>query len=125
MILIYTAIAMQIPLLLFVFVIRLLIRKKVQILSCMECQRCTGACPVVKKHPEFIGPYGLMSAVKKERYDLVSQGHLEFCTQCGLCARACPRNLDALEEVKNLIPNKPDKKDQGIEGVIPFGRKKT
>ena len=125
MILIYTAIAMQIPILLFVFVIRLLIRKKVQLLSCMECQRCTGSCPVLKKHPEFIGPYGLMSAVKKERYDLVAQGHLEFCTRCGLCAQACPRKLDALEEVKNLIPNKPDKKDRRIEGVIPFGRKKT
>lgn len=125
MIMLYTALAMQIPLLLFIFVLRLLIRKKVQLLSCMECQRCTGACPVVKKHPEFIGPYGLMSAVKKERCELVAHGHLELCTQCGLCVRACPKKLDALGEVPNLIQHKPEKKERGREGVLPFSRKET
>jgi len=123
-IILYTALAMQIPIFFFFFVFGLIMRRRIQLLSCMECQRCTGSCPVIKKHPEFIGPYGVMVAAKRDRYDLVEQGHLELCTQCGLCAEACPRKLDALAEAANTPYSVRHEKDLGIEQVIPLGHKK-
>jgi len=124
MLILYTALAMQIPIFFFFFVFRLIMRRKIQLLSCMECQRCTGSCPVLKKHPEFIGPYGVMVAAKRDRDDLVAQGHLELCIKCGLCAQACPRNLDALEEATKMVVSVQERKDQKIEHVIPLRRKK-
>lgn len=124
MIILYTILAMQIPLFFFFFVFRLIMRRRVQLLSCMECQRCTGSCPVLKKHPEFIGPYGVMVAAKRDRYDLVAQGNLELCTQCGLCAEACPRKLDALAEAANIPYSVRHGKDPASERVISLGRRK-
>jgi len=125
MIIIYTALAMQIPILFFFFVFSLIRRRRVQLLSCMECQRCVGACPVVKRHPEFIGPYGVMAAVKKERYDLLDQGSLELCTLCGLCAKACPRRLDAVKEAAmGIAKNVPKEKDQERERVVSLQHEK-
>jgi L-lactate utilization protein LutB len=123
-IILYTALAMQIPIFFFFFVFGLIMRRRIQLLSCMECQRCTGSCPVLKKHPEFIGPYGVMVAAKRDRYDLVEQGHLELCTQCGLCAEACPRKLDALAEAANTPYSVQHDKVPDSERVISLGHKK-
>lgn len=124
MIILYTALAMQIPIFFFFFVFRLIMKRRIQLLSCMECQRCMGACPVTKKHPEFIGPYGVMVAAKRERYDLVEEGHLELCTECGLCAKACPRKLDAVAEAANISFSLRPEKDSEIERVIPLERRR-
>jgi len=102
-IIIYTALAMQIPLLFVFFIIRILAERKAQILNCTECQRCAGACPVLKRKPEFIGPYGVMLAAKKGLE--TGEGHLELCQKCGLCVQACPRGLDILETLDRLSPS--------------------
>jgi len=104
-----------IPVLFFIAVMLMIVyRRSSQVILCMECDQCMGVCPVLKKRgKEFLGPRGIMEAVKSGNTQwAISNGAL-MCTSCGLCARACPRGLAPWKEIekwglkyRDLIPEK-------------------
>ena len=77
--------------------------------ACFECLICQSVCQVLKdKSEHFVGPLGLLwlaqtvlsdASVRKEMHDAV-----EMCTSCGKCWRACPSEIDFLEDaIKGLL----------------------
>ncbi len=72
---------------------------------CINCMLCYAGCPVMRLHPEFLGPaalalgqrYNLDSrdAGKKERIDAMSEDHGVWgCTFVGECSVVCPKHVD-------------------------------
>jgi succinate dehydrogenase/fumarate reductase-like Fe-S protein len=71
-----------------------------QVLLCMECEQCVGACPVsLKKGSEFVGPRGIMAAAKAGEPSIAIDHGAFLCNGCGACQRLCPRGLAPYLEV--------------------------
>ncbi|ACG71591.1 4Fe-4S ferredoxin, iron-sulfur binding protein [Anaeromyxobacter sp. K] len=82
-------------------VVRLVARGHTQVLLCMECELCMGACPLcVKRGEAFPGPKGILAAAKTGKVDAaIAAGALD-CTSCGACTHVCPRGLAPQREVE-------------------------
>lgn len=82
-------------------VVRLAMRGHAQVLLCMECELCMGACPLcVKRGDAFPGPKGILAAAKTGKVDAaIAAGALD-CTSCGACTHVCPRGLAPQREVE-------------------------
>lgn len=81
-------------------VIDLVRRRASQILLCMECEQCTGACPLTSKAGlDFIGPCGIMAAAKIGEPPPAVVRRALACNGCRACERACPRGLAPYLEV--------------------------
>ncbi|MEN6436954.1 MAG: 4Fe-4S dicluster domain-containing protein [Syntrophobacter sp.] len=82
-------------------VIDLVGRGASQVLLCMECEQCTGACPMVlKKGREFAGPRGIMAAAKVGDPSAAIEHGALSCNGCRACERVCPRGLAPYREVE-------------------------
>ncbi|ABC80111.1 4Fe-4S dicluster domain-containing protein [Anaeromyxobacter dehalogenans] len=81
--------------------VRLVARGQAQVLLCMECELCMGACPLCAKRGEaFPGPKGILAAAKTGKVEAaIAAGALD-CTSCGACTRVCPRGLAPQVEVE-------------------------
>lgn len=72
-----------------------------QVLLCMECEQCVRACPVALKHgPDFVGPRGIMAAVKVGDPSAAIEHGALLCNGCKACERVCPRGLAPYLEVE-------------------------
>ncbi len=81
-------------------VIDLVRRGSSQILLCMECEQCAGACPVALKADRgFIGPRGIMAAAKVGNPSSAVIRSALPCNGCRACERVCPRGLAPYMEV--------------------------
>ncbi|MEN6438800.1 MAG: 4Fe-4S dicluster domain-containing protein [Syntrophobacter sp.] len=89
------------PIAAIIFLVLDLVRRgATQILLCMECEQCAGACPVtLKAGADFIGPRGIMAAAKVgDPSRAIIRGAL-LCNGCKACERVCPRGLAPYQEV--------------------------
>lgn len=90
------------PMVLVAFVVASLLRRgSLQVLLCMECEQCKGACPVYERQgSRFPGPKEIMAASKSNKAQwAVEQGAL-LCTGCRLCEKVCQRGLAPYKEVE-------------------------
>ena len=71
-----------------------------QVMLCMECEQCAGACPVaLKAGPDFAGPRGIMAAAKVGDPSMAIEHGALLCNGCKACQRVCPRGLAPYREV--------------------------
>jgi fumarate reductase iron-sulfur subunit len=78
--------------------------------SCILCDSCYSACPVMAVNSDFLGPfaltrvykYTLQSEQNNESIDAVQQNGVWDCTLCGECTAVCPQNIDPKMDIMNL-----------------------
>jgi succinate dehydrogenase/fumarate reductase-like Fe-S protein len=81
-------------------VIDLVRRGASQVLLCMECEQCAGACPLaLKAERDFLGPRGIMAAAKVGDPSAAIERGALLCNGCKACERVCPRGLAPYLEV--------------------------
>lgn len=63
---------------------------------CVECGKCTAACPMVEMYPGFsrdLSPRGIVQQALRGR-EILSGQSVWCCTQCRACSRVCPAGVD-------------------------------
>lgn len=61
---------------------------------CIKCGRCYDVCP------SKLDPAKLDAAVRRERFELARDLHIEECIQCGACSYVCPAKRHLAEYIK-------------------------
>ncbi len=75
-------------------------------LFCVECGKCTAACPMSEMYPGFsrdLSPRGIVQQALQGR-ELLKADALWCCTQCRACSRVCPAGVDCCGIVERLRP---------------------
>jgi len=73
---------------------------------CVECGKCTAACPMAEMYPNFswdLSPRGIVQQALRGR-ELLSGQAVWCCTQCEACTRTCPAGVDCCGLVARLRP---------------------
>ena len=81
--------------------------------SCILCDSCYSACPVLAVKPDFLGPFTLTRAWRyaTDKEDLqgsssaikmVQKNGIWDCTLCGECTVACPQGIDPKTDILML-----------------------
>ncbi|HTY26295.1 MAG TPA: succinate dehydrogenase iron-sulfur subunit [Desulfomonilaceae bacterium] len=95
-------------------------RKKVdEVIRCILCACCTGACPVSNENPEFLGPATLVQAFRRifdsrdeEQAERLKQ--LDYpdgvwgCVNHFECTRVCPKSIPVTKSI-NLMKREIEK----------------
>ncbi len=71
---------------------------------CVECGKCTAACPMAEMYPGYswnLSPRGIVQQVLRGR-DFLNDEALWCCTQCRSCSRVCPAGVDCCGLVERL-----------------------
>jgi len=101
-------------------VIDLVRRGASQVLLCMECEQCTGSCPMaLKTDRDFVGPRGIMAAAKVGDPSLAIEHGAFLCNGCRACERVCPRGLAPYREVERW------RAGMGSTGTVRLSRVRT
>jgi heterodisulfide reductase subunit D len=69
--------------------------------SCLDCGKCTAACPVSKYDPDF-SPRKLVNDSIRGRQDLLSSNRIWSCITCGICEERCESNVNYTEFARSL-----------------------
>ncbi|MFC2040342.1 (Fe-S)-binding protein, partial [Chloroflexota bacterium] len=69
--------------------------------SCVDCGKCTVACPVAQRNPEF-APRGLVDELHGEEQAIITGHKLWDCITCGRCEIHCPSDVKFAEMVKHV-----------------------
>jgi succinate dehydrogenase / fumarate reductase, iron-sulfur subunit len=88
--------------------------KKVEdVIRCILCACCTGACPVMQENPEYIGPAALVWAYR-DTFDSRDTQHEERlkridkpngvwpCSNYFECTRVCPKKIPVTKCINTL-----------------------
>ncbi|MHC1725413.1 MAG: 4Fe-4S dicluster domain-containing protein [Syntrophobacteraceae bacterium] len=73
---------------------------------CVECGKCTAACPMAEMYPGFswdLSPRGIVQQALRGQEILNGQA-VWCCTQCRACTRTCPAGVDCCGLVEHLRP---------------------
>lgn len=73
---------------------------------CVECGKCTAACPMAEMYPAFswnLSPRGIVQQSLRGR-ELLNDQAVWCCTQCQACTRTCPAGVDCCGLVARLRP---------------------
>jgi heterodisulfide reductase subunit C len=92
---------------------------EVSALFCVECGKCTAACPMAEMYPNFswdLSPRGIVQQALGGS-DLLNGQALWCCTQCHACTRTCPAGVDCCGLVARLRPLARLAKDASEVGV--------
>lgn len=86
------------------------------LMNCMECYVCTGACPVFSdaNHTAFAGPASLVQLAKFalnpldgfDRVSLALKGDVYACVSCYECSHVCPVGINVLEDAIEKLKRK-------------------
>ena len=72
--------------------------------ACVECGRCTAACPMTEMYVNFsiaMSPRGIIKkAMVKE--DLVHDENLWYCTECNSGTDVCPQGVSCRNLIRGL-----------------------
>jgi len=75
-------------------------------LFCVECGKCTAACPMAEMYPGFswdLSPRGIVQQALRGM-EILSGRAVWCCTQCRSCSRTCPAGVDCCALVVRLRP---------------------
>ncbi len=81
--------------------------------SCILCNSCYSACPVLAVNPDFLGPFALTKAWRymtdsgqihssAPTVEMIQQNGIWDCTLCGECTVACPQGIDPKTDIMML-----------------------
>jgi len=91
-------------------------KNKLDLISCVECGRCTQVCPannsgkpldpkmIVTKLRDFSLPMSQTGNYQADFWEnpLYSSSELDSCTTCGACMEECPANIEHVNLILNL-----------------------
>lgn len=83
--------------------------KATNILSCLECGKCTGTCPVARYSSSFSPRILLIRSARNSHPDAINDVDLWSCLTCGRCSEICPSEIKYGEFIQLL------RKTVGIE----------
>jgi electron transport complex protein RnfC len=63
-------------------------------IECIRCGRCVNACPM------GLEPYFLMTASKKNMFDIAERERIMDCIECGSCSYICPSKRPLLDYIR-------------------------
>jgi L-lactate utilization protein LutB len=75
-------------------------------LFCVECGKCTAACPMAEMYPGFswdLSPRGIVQRALRGR-EILSGQSVWCCTQCQACTRVCPAGVNCSGLIAGLRP---------------------
>jgi len=76
--------------------------------SCILCNSCYSACPVLAVDPDFLGPFALTRAwryladTSSILLNNIQKNGIWDCTLCGECTVACPQGIDPKTDIMML-----------------------
>ncbi len=81
--------------------------------SCILCDSCYSACPVLEVNPDFLGPFALTKAWRyttdsghpqgdAPTLEAIQKNGIWDCTLCGECTIACPQGIDPKTDIMML-----------------------
>ncbi len=80
--------------------------------SCILCNSCYSACPVLEVNQNFLGPFALTRVYryiqdvreedKKSKIDTIQKDGIWDCTLCGECTIVCPQEIDPKMDIMML-----------------------
>jgi succinate dehydrogenase / fumarate reductase iron-sulfur subunit len=96
----------------------------IKLTSCFECLICQSVCPVLRdRADQFIGPLGLLwlaqTALTDANIGRKMRDVAQMCESCGKCWRACPSEINFLEDaIKGLLSDQKPDNNRGEQGQI-------
>lgn len=89
------------------------------IYRCVQCGKCTTACPMSEIYLSFtweIAPRAIIEKVR--RGELILEGELIWkCLECGSCSKLCPQGVDFLRFIRGV------RAIAVVAGITPKGKK--
>lgn len=100
------------------------IKKLEDVIRCILCACCTGACPVMSENPKYVGPAALVWAYRfvydsRDREKIERLKQLDFkngvwsCVNHFECTRVCPKKIPVTKcintlkrEIEKSLPNR-------------------
>jgi succinate dehydrogenase / fumarate reductase iron-sulfur subunit len=86
-------------------------QKKVEeVIRCILCACCTGACPVMQENPDYVGPAALVWAYRylydsrdgrfMDRLEKLNEPNSAWpCVNYFECTRVCPKNIPITKSI--------------------------
>lgn len=70
--------------------------------SCLECGKCSGACPVARYSNTFSPRLILIRAIRGNNLEALKTADLWSCLSCGMCDEICPSQIKYSELIRLL-----------------------
>ncbi len=72
--------------------------------SCVECGRCTAACPMTEMYTNFSIAMSPRGVIKKAMVneDLLHDDNLWYCTECNSGTDVCPQGVSCRDLIRGL-----------------------
>jgi len=99
--------------------------------ECLECGKCTAACPMVELFPAYFNPHQLLERILHDPDNVLNEKDIWFCASCYRCNKRCPQGIE-LPEIFLTLRGLAVKKEKGLQSLkealaaidqkIPFTR---
>jgi len=70
--------------------------------SCLDCGKCTAACPISRYDPDYSPRMVVYNAIYGHENELLKNGQLWSCLTCSLCEERCQSGVQYTELIKLL-----------------------
>lgn len=70
--------------------------------NCVDCGKCTGACPIAQRNPEFTPRMTVEKALAGLEDEIKSSKEMWMCIACNLCLSRCPSKVNYAEFIREL-----------------------
>ena len=88
--------------------------KDTGVYQCLDCGKCTGACPVAETGKEFSPRLAVSKVIDKGDGDPYVQEFIWACLTCGRCDDICPSGVNFSDFVRMLRGRRIDSGEPGI-----------
>ena len=78
--------------------------EKFQIFHCVECGKCTGACPLAQVDSDFSPRLVAKYAIEEGLGSEYVKDKAWTCLTCGLCNERCPIGISFTEFIRAIRP---------------------
>ena len=70
--------------------------------SCLDCGKCTVACPISRYDPDYSPRKQVYNATFRNETDVLKNGQLWSCLTCAKCEERCQSGVNYIELIKSL-----------------------